>query len=76
MHNLMTDFFGKYCNVDISKENKVTYLKVHLRVRQFLMTESPLRIMKNAFYFTLKAFLVLKIFRFLSWLLRSYIQTA
>ena len=29
--------------------------------------ESPLKIMKNAFYFILKALLVLKIFTFLSW---------
>ena len=30
--------------------------------------ESPLKIMKNAFYFILKTFFVLKIFQFLSWL--------
>ena len=36
--------------------------------REFLITESPLKMMKNAFYFTLKAIFVLKIFRFLSWL--------
>ena len=35
-------------------------------LRQFLATESPLKMMKNAFYFTLKAFFVLKIFTFLS----------
>ena len=29
--------------------------------------ESPLRMMKNAFYFILKALIVLKIFKFLSW---------
>ena len=34
--------------------------------RQFLSTKSPLKIMKNAFYFTLKAILVLKILRFSS----------
>ena len=32
------------------------------------LTESPLRMMKNTFYFILKALLVLKIFKFLSWL--------
>ena len=37
-------------------------------LRQFLITESPWKMMKNAFYFTLKAFFVLKIFKFLSWL--------
>ena len=35
-------------------------------VRQFLATESPLKLMKNAFYFTSKAPFVLKIFKFLS----------
>ena len=35
-------------------------------LRQFLPTESPLKIMKNAFYFTLKALFVLKIFKLFS----------
>ena len=35
-------------------------------LRQLLATESPLKMMKNAFYFTLKALFVLKIFKFLS----------
>ena len=35
-------------------------------LRQFLAFESPLRMMKNAFYFTLKAPFVLKTFKFLS----------
>ena len=29
--------------------------------------QSPLKVMENAFYFMLKALLVLKIFKFLSW---------
>ena len=33
--------------------------------------ESPLKMMKNAFYFILKTLLVLKIFKFLSWLFWS-----
>ena len=37
-------------------------------LRQFLATESPLNMMKNAFYFTLKALFVLKIFEFFSWI--------
>ena len=37
-------------------------------LRYFLATESPLKIMRNAFYFTLKALFVLKIFKFLFWL--------
>ena len=32
-------------------------------LRQFLATESPLKMVKNAFYFTLKA--ILNIFKFL-----------
>ena len=36
--------------------------------RQFLAAESPLKMMKNAFYFTSKALFLLKIFKFLSWL--------
>ena len=37
-------------------------------LRQFLATESLLKMMKNAFYFTSKALFVLKIFKCLSWL--------
>ena len=33
-------------------------------VGQFLTTESPFRMMKNAFYFTSKTLFVLKIFEF------------
>ena len=35
-------------------------------LRQFLATKRPLKMMKNAFYFTLKALFVLKICKFLS----------
>ena len=35
-------------------------------LKQFMAIESPLKMMKNAFYFTLKALLLLKIFKFLS----------
>ena len=34
-------------------------------LRQYLATENPLKMMKNAFYFTLKALSVLKIIKFL-----------
>ena len=37
-------------------------------LRQFLANEAPLKMMKNAFYFTSKVLFVLKIFKFLSWL--------
>ena len=39
---------------------------VLLGLRHFLAIESPLKMMKNAFYFTSKALFVVKIFRFLS----------
>ena len=35
-------------------------------LRQFLATERPLKMMKNAFYFTSDALFVLKMFKFLS----------
>ena len=45
------------------------YIKVPLSsLRQFLAAESPLKMMKNAFYFMSKVLFVLKIFKFLSWL--------
>ena len=37
-------------------------------LRQFLATENPLKMIKNTFYLTLKALLVLNTFKFLSWL--------
>ena len=39
-----------------------------MSLRQFLTSESPLKMMKNAFYFMLKALFVLEILAFLSWL--------
>ena len=42
-------------------------------LRTLLATESPLKMMKNAFYFTLKAPFVLKIFKFLS-VLFDYVE--
>ena len=36
------------------------------RLRQFLITESPLKIMKNDFYFIFKALFILKMFKFFS----------
>ena len=37
-------------------------------LRQFLTFETPLKMMKNDFYFILKAYFILKILKFLSWL--------
>ena len=42
-------------------------------LRQFLATDHPLKMMKNAFHFALKPFSVLKIFKFLS-SLRGHVE--
>ena len=39
-----------------------------LSLRQFLVTEIPLKMMENTFYYTWTALFDLKIFKFLSWL--------
>ena len=53
--------------IDQVHKSQNTYFKGTLAgLRQFLATESPLKMMKNAFYFTSKALFVLKIFKFLS----------
>ena len=44
--------------------------------RVIYFIESPLKMLKNAFYFTLKALFVLKIFKFLSWLFGHVEKTA
>ena len=46
------------------------WLKLYSHLRKNFFTyfnESPLKMMKNVFYFILKAFFVFKIFKFLSW---------
>ena len=43
----------------------MTILKVQCKVWDNVSTESPLKVMKSPFYFTLKVIFVLKIFRFL-----------
>ena len=66
---------GKICSMTYIKPIKISlynfprtpFLKGTLSsLRQFLATENPLQMMKNAFYFTFKALLVLKIFKLLS----------
>ena len=54
------------------KEEEVVFDVIHQPIdtlsglRQYLTTENLLKIMKNAFYFTLKALVILKILKFLS----------
>ena len=56
-------FYEKFLPVN----DKKSYVRGALSsLRQFLATESPLKMLKNAFYFTLEALLVLKVFKFLS----------
>ena len=43
----------------------VCLFKGALKVETILMTESPVKMMKNAIYFTSKVLFVLKIFKFL-----------
>ena len=52
-------FFGFYgIKVGLSPSKKNFYC----------LNESPLKMTENAFYFTIKAFFVLKVFKYLSWL--------
>ena len=55
------------CVTNIFIQKQVKLVKGALSaLRQFLATESPLKVMKKVFCFTLKALFVLKIFKFLS----------
>ena len=45
---------------------EVTFNGTLSGLRQYLANESPLKMMKTAFYFTLKALFIFKIFKFLS----------
>ena len=45
-------------------------------LKQYLATESPLQMMKNAFYFTLEALFVLKTFKSFDLAFSSYRKTA
>ena len=62
-------FFWKSCSkqkLEIFIFINILCLKAHSQVwDNFLATERPLKIMKNAFYFTSKALFVLKLFKFL-----------
>ena len=58
---------NQFSLINIKKSFSITLIKGALSgLRQYLANESPLKLMKNAFYFTLKPFFVLKIFKFLS----------
>ena len=66
----LDDCVGRTC-WRMSKVPKITWnsLKGALKgLKQFLTIESPLKVMKNAFYFTVKALIVVKVFKLLFWL--------
>ena len=52
----------------IHVEHITPIVKLKASLRQSLATKNALKIMKNAFSFTLKSLLVHKIIRFLSWI--------
>ena len=54
--------------VDLVTLTKEILKDVLSGLTQFLATESPLKMMRNTFYFTSKALFFLKIFKILSWL--------
>ena len=64
LHSLHRQFCGHHFLISDLKALKGALSGL----RQFLATECPLKIMKNAFHFTSKVLFVLKIFKFLSWL--------
>ena len=45
-------------------------VRCSLRPEKILVTESPLQMLENSFFFILKSLSVFKIFKFLSWLFR------
>ena len=59
---------GLFINTYILAWSFHKFIKVGLSPLLFAWIESPLKMMKNVFYFTLKALSILKIFTFLSWL--------
>ena len=68
-------YFPNQIKFDLKSINEelILFLKVgHSPSKIFFwftsMIDSPSKMMKNAFYFILKALFVLKIFKFLSWL--------
>ena len=52
----------KFNNINLIKQISCSFKGALSDMRQFLATESPLKMMKNVFYFTVKALFVLKIF--------------
>ena len=61
-------FTEVFSNIYLNKYKKKSSFELQgalSSLRQFLAAESPLKVMKNAFYFTSKALFVLKVLKFL-----------
>ena len=61
-------FCGRVGNIWHTKTTWYFFKGALTGLRQFWAIATPLKMMKNAFYFTSKALFVLTIFKFLSWL--------
>ena len=76
------DYFARIYGVIISYYQKLTMIEFKVGLPSskkncgICFIESLLKMMKNAFYFILKALFVLKIFKFLSWLFGHVEKTA
>ena len=67
--NLIMSFprgVGEHLNTTIISDFRTFISSPLLGLRQFVTTENPLNMMKNAIYFMLKALFILNIFTFLS----------
>ena len=64
--NKFLECFQKIYSIKTTQKVKFSIKGALSGLRQFLAAESPLKMMKNAFYITLKTLFVLKIFKFLS----------
>ena len=69
---ISTNFFNFFYWIFFQYADLVKFIVETLKgtllgLKRFLATESALKMMKNAFYFTSKALFVLKIFKILSW---------
>ena len=74
--NLLRNFASKVWNNKVKISGSVEIFKVGLvlfsKICLICFLKRILKMIKNAIYFILKALFVLKIFKFLSWLVRMY----
>ena len=69
LRKIISNVYGvNICIIDLISEDIKVGLSPSKKICLISLIESPLKLIKNAFYFILKAIFVLKIFKFLSWL--------